>query len=49
MVIIDDVPDEGDAGGSTAVFDALGESHREIYDDIEEEDEDAGEGADPTD
>ena len=49
VVIIDDVPDEGDAGGSTAVFDALGESHREIYDDIEEEDEDAGEGADPTD
>ena len=49
VVIIDDVPDEGDAGGSTAVFDALGEAHREIYDDIEEEDEDAGEGADPTD
>ena len=49
VVIIDDVPDEGDAGGSTAVLDALGESHREIYDDIEEDNEDAGEGADPTD
>ena len=45
VVIIDDVPDEGDVGGSTAVFDALGESHREIYDDIEEENEDdTGEG-----
>ena len=44
VVIIDDVPDEGDAGGSTAVFDALGESHREAVEkDIdEEEDEDAG-------
>lgn len=44
VVIIDDVPDEGDAGGSTAVFEALGESHREaVEDDIdEEEDEDAG-------
>lgn len=45
VVIIDDVPDEGDAGGNTAVFDALGESHREIVDDIEIEDEDdTGEG-----
>lgn len=43
VVIIDDVPDEGDAGGSTAVFDALGESHREAVEEIEEEeDEDAG-------
>ena len=34
----------------TAVFDALGESHREIVDDIEIEDEgDAGEGTSPTD
>ena len=49
VVIIDDVPDEGDAGGSTAVFDALGESRREAVEEIdEEEDEDAGEGADTT-
>ena len=49
VVIIDDVPDEGDAGENTAVFDALGESQREIVDDIEDEDEDAGEGTSPTD
>ena len=39
VVIIDDVPDEGDAGGSTAVFDALGESHREIVEEIDEEED----------
>ena len=49
VVIIDDVPDEGDAGDNTAVFDALGESHRDNLEDVEEENEDAGEGADPTD
>lgn len=53
VVIIDDVPDEGDAGGNTAVFDALGESHREIVDDIDdidtEDEDDTGEGADQTD
>lgn len=49
VVIIDDVPDEGDAGETTAVFDALGESHRDNLEDVEEENEDAGEGADPTD
>ena len=50
VVIIDDIPDEGDAGTTTAVFDALGESHREIVDDIEIEDEgDAGEGTSTTD
>lgn len=49
VVIIDDVPDEGDAGDNTAVFDALGESHRDNLGDVEKENEDAGEGADPTD
>ena len=38
VVIIDDVPDEGYAGGNTAVFDALGESHREIVEGIDEGD-----------
>ncbi len=52
VVIIDDVPDEGDAGGTTASFDALGESQRENVGNIEIEDEDeddAGEGTDQTD
>lgn len=39
VVIIDDVPDEGDAGENTAVFDALGESHRDNLEDVEEENE----------
>ena len=42
VVIIDDIPDEGEAGTNTAVFDALGESHRDNLDDIDEGEGDAG-------
>lgn len=46
VVIIDDVPDEGPAGGNTAVFDALGESHREAVEEIDEEEDEDDEQAD---